>query len=705
MSFVYPGLLFGLLLGAIPVIVYYLMRFRSSRVPWGADYILERALARRKKKLYWDQIILLALRALVVMALVMAFARPQSRQGQSVATDGAVLRILLVDGSYSMLAGKSPQTVRETAFEAMRTLVSRWGRGEKWSLYALDSQPRWVVDGADVIDAEHSRAILDTLKVDETAVSLAAGLKAVLDHGAGQRREIYLFTDDQATAWEGVDKVAAAKDDKTRLFWIHPPLAERRNLAVTKLEVGHERVLCGFAFSVYAQVRNFSTEAVRDAELTFLVDGVLTGAKRVSLPPGQTARMPMDIRLDEAGPHLITARLGDDVLNVDNAMSAGVEVVPSISLLVLRDADRAGKFESAAGFLGLAARVLAGSMTNEAAGPLRVAEYTAPACDLSVLEAYDAVVLDGGRTVTPELAGTLRRYVERGGGLILAGDDTADLAVWRRWLGPAGLLPAVPVRVHSEPLGGEVCRRLSRSGFDLPALRDLETGADGDITQVRFFTWLEFDTPVQGAEVLARFTDGSPYAWRRRSDRGSVLLLAAGLNSRNNNLLVRETVYPFLLNLLAESASAGQYTRRVGRNEPVRTLARGEPPPIGAMFELDGQEPVPATLIPQAQGTRVEYAAGATRSGAASLLVLHENRRERIWIGVQGERTDSDLTAMAPVYRAQLAEKLGWTEVGSAKDLMEALEASGHGVERYGWVLLAVLLFAISELLMGLRFV
>jgi hypothetical protein len=183
------------------------------------------------------------------------------------------------------------------------------------------------------------------------------------------------------------------------------------------------------------------------------------------------------------------------------------------------------------------------------------------------------------------------------------------------------------------------------------------------------------------------------------------LLLAAGLNSRNNNLLVRETVYPFLLNLLAESASAGQYTRRVGRNEPVRTLARGEPPPIGAMFELDGQEPVPATLIPQAQGTRVEYAAGATRSGAASLLVLHENRRERIWIGVQGERTDSDLTAMAPVYRAQLAEKLGWTEVGSAKDLMEALEASGHGVERYGWVLLAVLLFAISELLMGLRFV
>jgi hypothetical protein len=60
---------------------------------------------------------------------------------------------------------------------------------------------------------------------------------------------------------------------------------------------------------------------------------------------------------------------------------------------------------------------------------------------------------------------------------------------------------------------------------------------------------------------------------------------------------------------------------------------------------------------------------------------------------------------MAPAYRAQLAAKLAWTEVGSARELMDALEQDDHGVERYGWVLAAVLLFAFGELLMGLRFV
>lgn len=705
MTFVYPGLLFGLLLGAIPIVVYYLMRFRSLRVPWGADYILERALARRRRKLYWDQIVLLALRALLVMAIVTAFARPQARKTARVSTDGRVLRTILADGSYSLLAGKDNHTRRAAHMEAMRALVSRWGRGETWSLYALDAHPRWVVDQAAVTDAEKSRAILDSLKIEETSVSLAAGLEAVLAHGAGQPREIYIFTDDQASSWEGVEERAALDDGKTRVFWIDPPLADRRNLAVTKLELAHERALKGVPFAAYAQVRNFSDEAVRDAELTFLVDGAVAGSKRISLQPGQSTQVPMDMRLSETGPHLVTARLGNDALAYDNAMSVGVEITDSISLLVLKDAERTGTFESSSGFLRLLAQVLSGGGTNAVAGPLRVAEFTGPECDLQQLDGSDAVVLDGGRTLTANLADTLRRYVERGGALILAADDTVDLRRWRDLLEPAGLLPAIPARVRSDPVGGSGGRSLSRSGFDLPALRELGTGADGDIAQVRFYTWTEFEDADPRADVLARFSDGSPYAWRHRSDLGSVLLLAAGLNCRNNNLLVRETVYPFLLHLVAEAGSAGQYSRRVAPLQPVRYLARGEPPPLGAQFEMEGEEPVPAALIPQQGGTRVDYAAGAVRSGPASMLVLRDGGSERVGFGIQGERTDSNLTPMAPEVRKRLAGTFHWTVVESARELMDALDAQGQGIERYAWFVVAAMLFAMGELLMGLRFV
>ena len=704
MTFAYPGLLWGLLLGAIPIIVYYLMRFRSMRVYWGADYILERALARRRKQIYWDLIVLLTLRVLVVMALVTAFARPQSRKAGIVSTGGQVLRVVLVDGSYSMLAGESHHSRRDVAMEALRELVSRWGRNEKWSLYALDGHPRWVVDQGDIVSAERSVAIVDSLKSEEASVSLAAGLDTVMSHGTGMRREIYIFSDDQASAWAGADKVKAA-DANTRIFWINPSLADRRNLAVTSVEAGHERVLRGQNFTAYAQVRNFSQEAVRDAELTFLVDNARVGAKRVTLPPGQSVTVPMKVRLDAVGPHLITARLSDDALAFDNAMSVGVEAVNSVSVLVLRDAAQTEKFVSSSAQLQLAARVLAGGGTNEAAGPLRVSEYVNAACPISALTGYGVVVLDGGRALTPDLAKTLRSYVDQGGGLVLAADDTVDLAAWKRLLDPAGLLPAPLLRVRNEKLDGDVCSRLSRSGFDLPGLRDLEIGTDGDVTQVRFYTWVEFGTPGPGVEALARFTDGAPYALKRRFERGSVVLLAAGLNSRNNNLMVREAVYPFLVNLMVEASSADQYVRRVKLGEPVRFLARGGTAPVAAQFAVGEDEPVPANLAPHPQGTRVEYAAGAKRSGAASLLVLGDNAHERIWLGVQGERSDSDLSSITSAYREQLKERFGWSEVGNAKELMDALESDGRGTERYAWVMFAMLLFAMGEILMGLRFV
>jgi hypothetical protein len=85
--------------------------------------------------------------------------------------------------------------------------------------------------------------------------------------------------------------------------------------------------------------------------------------------------------------------------------------------------------------------------------------------------------------------------------------------------------------------------------------------------------------------------------------------------------------------------------------------------------------------------------------------VRRDGSWDHIGIGVQGERSDSDLTPMAAVYRARVAEQLGWTEVASAKELMDTLESAGHGRERYAWVMMAVLLFGIGEMLMGLRFV
>src|SRR5512143_2696965 len=106
MIFLNPMLLWVLPFALAPVIIYFLMRYRSLRVVWGANYVLERALARLRKRVNIDQIVLILLRTLAAAALVLAFARPAARLKSAAALDTGIHHVVLVDASGSMQAGE-----------------------------------------------------------------------------------------------------------------------------------------------------------------------------------------------------------------------------------------------------------------------------------------------------------------------------------------------------------------------------------------------------------------------------------------------------------------------------------------------------------------------------------------------------------------------------------------------------------------------
>jgi hypothetical protein len=86
------------------------------------------------------------------------------------------------------------------------------------------------------------------------------------------------------------------------------------------------------------------------------------------------------------------------------------------------------------------------------------------------------------------------------------------------------------------------------------------------------------------------------------------------------------------------------------------------------------------------------------------MLVLREGGHSRIWVGVQGDCADSDLTPLEEGARAELAARTGWTETADAGQLVEAVRRGGGGREWYPWVMAACLAFLMGELLIALRF-
>lgn len=703
MTVAHPIFLFALLLGLIPIAIYYLIRFRSLKIEWGASYVLERALARLRKKKNIEQWILMALRVLAILALVFAFARPQSKSRTGADTGAARHRVVVLDASTSMLAGEAGATAWDNSMVLLRQLAGTWGRDDRWSLYLMDRDPHWVVDDQPVDSPERCRAVLDAIEPSESAASLVQAMDAVARKTAGRDADLFLVTDDQALTWKGME-AAVRPGGVKRAFWIRPSAGSAENLALMSLVPSHDKVLAGHPCRCVATVRNFGLQPVENAGIDVLVDGAFYAREQVSLLPGQMARVAVDIVIGEAGSHAVTARLQKDALEADNAASAGVEGVPALSILVLKDAERTDKFASAWSFVDLAARVMARKAEDGSplyAGGVMNTRLHEGSLDAAALAGADAVVVDGGFTLTPGAAGVLRDYVRGGGGLVLAADDTVDLKAWNGLLGGAGLLPTRLQGARREALGSDRFRTLAPDGFEAPALGALASGTEGAITASRLYSWTDFEDPGEGTAVLARFTDGRPFALAKRFEPGMVILLGAGLNSRNNNLMVREFAYPLLVNLFSEAASAALYPRTVAVGAPIRLRIPGVEPPTAVQWGLQGR---PAVTVPAGDAGVVTVAEGSDRGGLGSLLVTWKDRFERVWVGVQGDRADSDLRPLDPAVRSRIVSRLDLVEASTWDDLQAGLTAGYGGEEWYHWVILAVLILLFGEMAFQRRF-
>src|SRR5205809_845181 len=100
MIFRHPILLFGLLALAVPIVVHLLNRRWAKVVEWGAMHFLMGSLVSRKRHVMLEEVLLLALRCLLVALVVLAVARPVIAAGSSIAW--AILLPMVLAGAVAL---------------------------------------------------------------------------------------------------------------------------------------------------------------------------------------------------------------------------------------------------------------------------------------------------------------------------------------------------------------------------------------------------------------------------------------------------------------------------------------------------------------------------------------------------------------------------------------------------------------------------
>ncbi|HLA64625.1 MAG TPA: hypothetical protein VK610_09380, partial [Rhodothermales bacterium] len=170
------------------------------------------------------------------------------------------------------------------------------------------------------------------------------------------------------------------------------------------------------------------------------------------------------------------------------------------------------------------------------------------------LDAYDAVVLLGPQRIAGVDA--LARYVEGGGGVLLAPHEAADRASYTAFFNALG---GGTLEGFTGALDGEATGGLGDADLEHPLLDGLlDDGAEGQRLESPEIAYAARYAPGGGDETtVVRMANGAPFLHEIRRGQGALLWLAVAPDPRWSDLPTRGLFAPLLLRSVAYLAGTG----------------------------------------------------------------------------------------------------------------------------------------------------
>jgi len=510
---------------------------------------------------------------------------------------------LIIDASTSMGIATEGTTNFDRAVEEARTLVKRAPRGHAFSLIVGGPSP-----SALVLDPTTDRAALDAALGELTpldgamttyqAFTLAA---LSLQRGSNPAKQIVILTDEQNVGWEiGQSGRWNFLRDAFKNLPSEPQIMVRkmpmpefvRNIAVTDVRLSREIVGIDRPVTITATVANTGNEAVTPGALILKIDDGrdYRDASIGQLRPGEEQAVTFTHQFGAAGAHSLslTLEVEDDIAS-DNTGWSALNVADELKVLLVEGRPSARALDRAAAFaaVALAPSALTLDPTLEANLPAATDEESDdfnpnydPTLDpirflvdpevvelpdlgvISDFSSYDTVILADVPRLSGPVAAALARYVEDGGGLLVAAGTKAQGDFYNAWKtgDEAFFLPAQ----IGDPIVAKANESFSPSAQTLthPALAKVADPTKSDFAGTVITNFRPQSVPdalAKESSVGARLNTGAVLMTSRQIGRGKVVMLGIPLDLSAGNLVTRQAFLPFLHELVYHLADPASY--------------------------------------------------------------------------------------------------------------------------------------------------
>ena len=676
MPFVHaPIFWLGLGLVSLPIIIHLLNRRRFRVRPWAAMQFLLESLRRNRRRLRIEELILLALRCLVLLALALAVARLFSRSDLPGSSDTHT-PVFVLDDTVSMGQKVGSTPIFRAAVDDMIEQIRKLPKSSKVAVLLASAPPSaqalFGLDLVENLDPDDLKRRLDAMKPSDRRVSLADVLAKAARAFAGKEgdRRLWILSDfrtedlrpeGQARAIRAEFEALTA--DRVELVFMDYGRKPHDNLTIKSIKLLDRFAIAHTYIRVAVTVRNNAGQESARARLTGSVrfapgdeypsrtageagEAMPLEAQAVdSIPAGASETFICEMKPTRTGAAVLSVALGDDELPGDNKAHLVLNIRPALRALIVDGRPEASDPEESeswayrlaldpngTGNRGVAAK----TVSIDALGDENLSSYDVIAL-LDVGELTSVPDPDGGPRICPDLR-RLERYVRDGGGLVVYTGESLNTTFYN---GPfhAGGLGLSPFRL-AEPLRTETFFRLDPKSIVAQGPMAHFHGVWAFNTElIRFMAITPAEETsgaaagdVMPARVLARFNNGrsSPAVAIRQFGKGAAVMVYSAAGNRRWNTWARDgDVYvPSVMDTVLyiarpQQGRGGQLvgepivhrlaSKRAGLHGSLKTPDYPEAPSV-ALVSREGFTPAGRTSLSELAGRMGAAGAGSDES-------------------------------------------------------------------------------------------
>ena len=536
MTFLNPAVLFGLLAASIPILIHLFNLRKLKRIEFSTLAFLKELQKNKIRKVKLKQWILLALRVLIILFLVLAFARPTLKGLAIGGTTSAAktTAVFIIDDTFSMSVIDNQGSLLNQAKSTAKNLLKNFQEGDEAALILVSQGGKNDVDvSKNIIDFQKSVDAIEPAFQSGMLHNAVTKAATILDQSKNFNKEIYILSDFQSgrlASEKNFSDFSQVLNERVRIYAVNYSGKEVYNFGIDDIKVNTQIFEKDKPVNFTVTITNYSKQSISNVPVSLFVNNERVSQVSTNLGSGESKALNVDAVVRTTGFIDAFAEIEDDEILQDNRRHSTLFIPEKIPIIIFTDNPSDSKFIE----LALTAAENQNTFVITKKNLSELSAYD--------LKRYELVVVVGSQNLTA--ADKLKRYIYEGGSLLLAPGSQSTQANFSNLLAEIDLPQAGNlIGKTGDPSNAFIFDKVE---LNHPVFKDVFINKEKTkIESPEIYANFRISTQGKGRSIIS-MQDGSSFLSEYKVKNGKVFLLSSSPILAWGNFPLKSIFVPFI---------------------------------------------------------------------------------------------------------------------------------------------------------------